>query len=29
MGEAHSYTQDNQLSVLIMELLIELGIDEE
>ena len=29
LGEAHPYTQDTQLSVQIMKLLIELGIDEE
>ena len=29
LGEAHPYTQDTQLSVKLMKLLIELGIDEE
>ena len=29
LGEAHPYTQDTQLSVQIMKLLIELGIYEE
>ena len=29
LGETHPYTQDTQLSVKIMELLIKLGIDEE
>ena len=29
LGEAHQYTQDTQMSVQIMELLIDLGINEE
>lgn len=29
LGEAHPYTQDIQLSVQIMKLLLKLGIDEE
>ena len=29
LGEAHPYTQDAQLSVQIMKMLISLGIDEE
>ena len=29
LGEAHPYTQDTQLYVKLMKLLIELGIDEE
>ena len=29
LGDAHPYTQDTQMSVQIMELLIDLGIDEE
>ena len=29
LGEAHPYTQDTQMSVQIMELLIDLGINEE
>ena len=29
LGEAHPYTQDPQMSVQIMELLIDIGIDEE
>ena len=29
LGEAHPYTQDTQLSIKIMELLIDLGINEE